>query len=538
MDTSPRRVVSVRAARLHHLWSDVSGIDQWNERRPRLVTDGDSPSPPTPSLGARAARGSAITLATQLTRSLVLLGGTIVLARMVAPADFGLIAMVVAVSGVAEILRDSGLSWAALRRTDLTQQQRSNLFWINAAIGLGLTAGVFGLSWPLAAFYGEDVLVQTVQWIAPIYFLNGVATQFRVAINLDLRFGALAIIDVAAPAVALGLAVAVAAGGQGLAALVVQQLATAVLALLLTIPLARWWPSLPRRAPEMRALFGFGMSFASVQLLSYATRNIDSIAIGRVYGARPLGLYDQAYQLSVAPLVLLNSPMSRVAVPVLSRVRDDRPRYIKALRDAQLIATYVTATVLLVAAGVGTPLITLLLGANWAAAGPIFSVLAVGSVFRSIQQIANWIFVVEDKAGSMLRLNLVGQPIIVALILLGLFWGPIGVATGGSLGWCVFWLMSLVWVQRTTGLPVRPLVTDAVRIVGVVGLPAGAAALLVTLLVPFAPLWVVILGVAAAAAWCCIALISRRVRSDVRTLTRFARLAAKGGSQPSRANDA
>lgn len=495
------------------------------------MTDGD-PSPVAgggQTLRARAARGSAVTLATQLTRSLVLLGGTIVLARMVAPAEFGLIAMVVAVSGVAEILRDSGLSWAALRRTDLSQQQRSNLFWLNAGIGLLLSAVIYGLSWPLASFYGFDVLVPVVQWIAPIYFLNGLATQFRVAINLDLRFGTLAIIDIAAPVVALGLAIWLAAGGQGLTALVVQQLATAVVALLLTVPLARWWPSLPRRAPGMGALISFGFSFAGTQLLSYGTRNVDSIAIGRVFGARALGLYDQAYQLAVAPLVLLNSPMSRVAVPVLSRVRHKQDRYAAGLRDAQLIACYVTATVLLVAAGLGTPLITLLLGANWAAAGPIFSVLAIGSVFRSIQQVANWIFVVEDRAKSMLRLNLIGQPIIVALILLGLFWGPIGVAAGGSLGWCIFWLMSLAWVHRATGVAVRALLLDAIRVIVFVGIPAGAAALLVALFVPLAPIWVVLIGVAAAGLWCClITLISRRVRSDVRTLIRFVRLAAKG----------
>ncbi|MDJ1112941.1 lipopolysaccharide biosynthesis protein [Microbacterium dauci] len=494
------------------------------------MTDGEPPvAPEGPSLRARAARGSAVTLVTQLSRSLVLLGGTIILARMVAPSDFGLVAMVVAVSGIAEILRDSGLSWAALRRTDLTQQQRSNLFWINAGIGLALGAIIFGLSWPLAAFYGIEELVPVVQWIAPIYFFNGLATQFRVAINLDLRFARLAIIDIAAPVVALALAIWLAIGGQGLAALVVQQLATAVVALLLTVPLARWWPSVPRRAPGMRALIGFGARFAGVQLLSYGTRNVDSIAIGRAYGPRDVGLYDQAYQLAVAPLVLLNSPMSRVAVPVLARVQDDRDRYMAGLRDAQLIACYVTSTVLLVAAGVGTPLITMLLGENWAAAGPIFSVLAIGSVFRSIQQVANWIFVVEDRTKSMLRLSLVGQPIIVALILLGLIWGPVGVAAGGALGWCIFWLLSLAWVRRATGLAVRPLLVDAIRIIVLVGLPAGAAALLVALFVPLAPVWVVVLGVLAAGAWCgVITLVSSRVRADVRTLTRFVRLAVKG----------
>nr|WP_281385774.1 polysaccharide biosynthesis C-terminal domain-containing protein [Microbacterium marinum] len=174
-------------------------------------------------------------------------------------------------------------------------------------------------------------------------------------------------------------------------------------------------------------------------------------------------------------------------------------------------------------------MITLLLGETWAAAGPIFSVLAIGSVFRSIQQVANWIFVVEDRTKSMLRLSLVGQPIIVVLILIGLIWGPVGVAAGGALGWCVFWLLSLWWVRRATGLSVRPLLLDAVRIIALVGAPAGVASFVVALFVPLAPLWVVLLGVAAAGLWCgIIILASPRVRSDAGTLARFVRLAVKG----------
>ncbi len=478
------------------------------------------------TLRTHAIRGSAITLATQGVRVVVMLTGTIVLGRLVAPSQFGLLAMVVAVSGIAEIFRDFGLSMAALRRIDLNQQQRSNLFWINACAGLILALGVFALTRPLTAFYQQPQLVDVVPWIAPIYLLNGLATQFRVSITLDLRFGSLAIIDIAAPLISLAVGVGVALAGAGLAALVAQLTLSSAISLVLAVTLSRWWPSLPRRTPGMRELVTFGANVAVTQILSYATRNIDSIALGRVWGAAPLGQYDRAYQLSVAPLNQINAPMSRVAVPVLARVVDDRSRYLAALREAQLLAAYVTSTVLLVVGGLGVPLMSLLMGSGWAFAGQILGALSVGSVFRSLQQIVYWMFMTQGLAGSQLRLYLVGQPVIIVCLLVGLRWGPLGVAAGSSLGWAIFWLLALHWVARVTKLDVRPFMFDSIRVIGVVGGPAGIAALCVSMFVPLAPIWVVLIGLSVAGCWVVvIALLSRRVRADLQKLVLLGRLA-------------
>lgn len=483
---------------------------------------------PEPSLRTTASRGSAITLVGQVVRMLIMLASVIVLSRLLDQTDFGLIAMVVAIAGVAEIFRDFGLSMAALQAKTLTQRQKSNLFWINVLVGTALGAIIFALAWPIAAFYGQPELVTIVQAVAVVYPLGGLTAQFRVAINRSLRFGVLAIVDTVPAFLALAGAVVLAATGFGVTALVVQQVATALLTLIASVALGRWWPSLPHRGEQMRPLLTFGVSFAATQLLSYATRNADSIMIGRVWGPTVLGFYDRAFQLAVAPINQLNVPMSRVAIPVLARVVDDRARFASALREAQLFAAYITSTGLLVLGAVGVPLVTVLLGPSWTFTGVILGVLTIGTMFRAIQQISYWMFMSQGLAGSQLKLHLIGQPVIIALMLAGLPWGAVGVAAGNALGYGLFWLASLLWAGRVSQLDVRPLIWDGARTVLTVGLPAGLAALAVVLFVPFVPIALLLTAIAAAIAWLAVIwACSRRVRNEIKSLVKFAIIAVR-----------
>lgn len=480
------------------------------------------------SLSAAAARGGAITMLAQLARIVIQILQVAILARLIAPESYGLIAMAVAFTGVAGILRDFGLSTAALRRTDLTQQQRSNLFWLNLAAGLGLATIVFLSSWPISQFYGENDLVMLLHWISISYILSGATAQFRVAISQQLRFRALAVCDVLPPVVALVVAICVAAAGYSLAALVSLQLVLPAVDLLCGMLLARWWPGLPRKAAGMRGLLSFGMSFAGTQLLSYVTRNIDTVIIGRLWGAAPLGMYDRAFQFSVVPINQINTPMTKVAIPVLARVGDDRKRLERGLRSAQLVACYATATGLLVAAGMAVPLIDLLLGTGWDAAAPLFAILAVSSVFRSVQQVANWLQVVRGSSRSLLVSNLIGQPIIILCILVGAIWGVAGIAWGSVLGYAFFWVFSMLWAGKHTGVNTAPLIFRAVRIMAFVGLPGGLAAWVASTYLPLSGLLLVIAALAAAVlavflGWA----ISRTTRTEIGVLVGLVRASVR-----------
>lgn len=485
------------------------------------------------SLASSAARGSAITLAFQAIRLAVMFGSLFVLARLVAPESFGLMAMVTAIVGVAEIFRDFGLSMAALQAKDLTRAQKSNLWWINCGIGLLLTAIVFALAHPIAAFYGEPSLIPIVQVISITFLLGGASTQFRVQINRGLRFVALSITDVVPYFLSAVIAIVLAVTTGSIWALVAQQVGTAVFGLILAVALARWWPGLPRRA-DMSSLLRFGVSLAATQVIAYATRHVDSIAIGRVWGADVLGAYDRAYQLMVLPVNQINTPLSRVAVPVLARLSGEKARLLAYVRRAQLVALYVTATIFTLLTALGPQIVLLLLGPDWGAAGTLVSLLAIGGVFRALVQVCFWIYMSQGYAAQQLRYSLIAQPMLILVMLLGLPWGAEGVALMYSVGFGLYWAVSLMWVGRVAQLDVSIMFIDMARAVLLFSAPGAVLAFVVAALTASLPSHLpLLLGLGAAGVWYALVWATvPRVRRDIDTLRDFALKAiGRGGKR-------
>ncbi|RWR19182.1 lipopolysaccharide biosynthesis protein [Microbacterium enclense] len=479
------------------------------------------------TLSSSAARGGAVTLGFQAVRLVIMFSSLVVLARLIDPASFGLMAMVTSIIGVAEIFRDFGLSMAALQARDLTRGQQSNLWWINFGIGCILTAAVFAMAYPIAAFYGEPDLVPVVQVMSVTFLLGGASTQFRVHINRGLRFVALSVTDVGPYLLSTALAIVLAASGFGLWALVAQQVGTAVFGLILAVMLARWFPGLPRRGEDMSTLLRFGVSLAATQVLGYATRNVDSIAIGRAWGPTALGSYDRAYQLMVLPINQINTPLSRVAVPVLSKLKGETERLAAYVRQAQLVALYVTGAIFSLLAALGPQIVFFVLGPEWSQAGTLVSLLAIGGVFRSLVQICFWIYMSQGYAAQQLRYFVVSQPLLIGVMLTGLPWGAQGVALMFSVAYALYWAASLLWVGRVASLDVRPMFVDVVRALLAFAAPGALAAHVVARVTEGLPAPLPLaLGLVVALVWYGLAwAFIPRVRRDLDTLRAFARKA-------------
>lgn len=423
-----------------------------------------------------------VTLGGQGARMVIQTGAVMILARLLDPEDYGLLAMVVVIVGVGEIFRDFGLSSAAIQAPELSRAQRDNLFWINTAIGLTLAGLLFLAAGLVAAVYDRPELTDVSRALAGTFALNGLATQYRADMVRRLRFGQLAIAETAAPAVALLVAILVATSGGGYWALVAQTLTQAGIILVVLVISARWLPRLPRRAP-MRGLLRFGGHLLGSQLIGYASNNVDTLLIGLRFGAGPLGFYNRAFHLLMAPLNQLRAPSTTVALPVLSRLQDDPVRYGAFLLRGQLTLGYSLVAGLGVVVAAAEPVTAIFLGAKWITVVPILRLLAVAGIFQTLAYVGYWVYLSRSLTADLMRYTLLTASIRVACIAVGSVWGVVGVAAGYALAPALAWPLSIWWLSRRTDIPARALVQGALRILGALVFSAGASALLVGALV-------------------------------------------------------
>lgn len=424
------------------------------------------------TLARSAVGGASVTMAGQGMRMVLQLGSTIVLARLLLPEDFGLVAVVVAVFGIGEVLRDVGLSMAIIRARELSKGQASNLFWVN--MGLGVLLGGIGLAAAplLGNAFDQPAVVPIAQALSVTFVINGATTQFRAHVNRDLRFTALAIIDTASVALGFATAIAIAVTTHSYWALVWQQIATAVAGAILAAAFARWLPGLPKRGAPIGDFLRFGGGVLGTQTLAYTTRNIDTIALGLAAGPAATGVYSRAYSLLMVPLNQVAAPLTRVAVPVLSRIDDDAT-FVRYLRKGQVVGAFGVVLMFAAAGGLADSLVPLIFGAGWTEMVPVFQALAVGGIFRALNQVTFWAFLARGKSGPQFKYALVSQPMIVCAMMIGLPWGAFGVAAGHSVGYMLTFIGSVWWCARVTRLPLGVLATSALRTVVEVGLPVA-----------------------------------------------------------------
>ena len=397
-------------------------------------------------LKGRSVRGGLLTLVSQGMQFVTQAVSTVVLARLLSPADFGVVAMVTAVTGLAFAFADFGLSEATIQRKEITHEQVSTLFWINVGIGLALTLITAGLGPVLAKFYGEPRLVAIALVSSLNFLVGGLRVQPTALLKRQMRFSALAFRDFLAPVIGVPAAILMAWRGAGYWAIVAQPLAVNLTLMVVSWMLVRWKPGLPRRDSQVTSMLVFGGSVSLSYLILNVNRSFDSVLIGRYWGAAPLGLFSRAYNLLMLPVRQLTTPAGNVAIPAFSRLQDDPERFARYYLRALSLMVWVIAPTfgfLFVAA---RPVIVLVLGAKWAEAVPVFQILVISALGQLLMDSTGWLFISRGQSSRLLKLLLVISPIILCSTAIGLPFGIKGVALSESL----FLVAMLPWILRFT----------------------------------------------------------------------------------------
>jgi PST family polysaccharide transporter len=436
--------------------------------------------PPLTDLKRRSVRGGFATLTAQGVKFVVQTATTMVLARLLSPEDFGLQGMVVVVTGFLAIFQDAGLGMATVQRLEVTHEQTSTLFWINVAVGAILAVLCTAAAPLLVAFYHEPRLY----WVAVIsgttFLTTGLAAQHGALLQRGMRFVTQAKISVLSLTIGSVVGIVMAILGCRYWSLVGMVLASSIVTAVgvwLAVP---WIPGPPRRKCGVLSMLHFGGLATCNSFVVFLAWNAEKLLLGRFWGADALGLYGRAYQLVTLPVQQLNTAVTGVAFPALSRIQHDAARLAGSFLRGYSLLISMTMPLTIISALFAEEIVRIVLGTKWMAAVPIFRLLAPVALVFAVANPLSWLVLATGRVNRSLSISMATTPLVILGIVLGLSHGPKGVALGYSLALTLLLVPIAAWSKLGTGISWADL-WRASRPPFLSGLLAGVGGLLVKL---------------------------------------------------------
>lgn len=363
----------------------------------------------------------------QIVRSLLQLVIIAILARLLTPNDFGLIAMVVVFINLAMVFRDLGLTAALIQRSGITEEHLSSSFWINVLIGFLLALLLLVLAPAIAYFYGEDRLTLIIMVLASTFFISSFGIVQTALFTKELKFKPLAIIEILAVVISGTVAIFLAFSGFGIWSLVWQQVISSFVIVIFLWRFSSWIPKFLFQWQRVKELLRFGLNLTGFNFANYFNRNLDNFLIGKFLGSASLGFYNLTYHLLFFPLNNISQVIGRVMFPSLSAIQDDKGRvcdiYIKANRYIAAVTFPLMVGLLVVA----PQFIRVIFGLQWERSIFLVQILALVSLMQSIGTTVGWIYKSQGRTDILFRWGIFSVVIIAMAFVIGLRWGVEGV---------------------------------------------------------------------------------------------------------------
>lgn len=396
------------------------------------------------NIQGRSLRGGVVTLAGQAAKFILNLVSTAVMARLLRPQDFGLLAMVTSIIAFAHFFKDLGLAGATVQRSQITHLQVSFLFWVNVGLSVAVALAVAALAPFIALFYHEPRLSWITLALSINFVFGGLVVQHQALLRRQMQFRELAVRDVIAMAFSVATGIVLAIFGFGYWSLVAVPIAANLANCVLVWKICHWRPSSFQRRVGARAMLAFGSNLTAANMLTYIRGNFDNILVGRVLGSLPLGIYSKAYGLLALPIGQISGPMSTVLLPGLSRLQQNASEYAKLFIRAVRIISLTTIPIVVFSFFLARDVVLVLLGRKWLPVAPVFQLLAPAALFGAIAFAPGWLCQSLGRAQRQLHYALVSSVLCVAGFLIGIRWGLLGIAVSYSINMSVlFW--AFVW---------------------------------------------------------------------------------------------
>lgn len=400
---------------------------------PDLIVEPDAARPVDPQAGtaglrARVLTGVAWKAASQILIQVTRFSVSIVLARLLAPEQWGLAAMVVVLSGAIVLFSDSALGTVLIQRRSITDNDRSTVFWAGVGIGAALTCFGIAVAGPVSRFYGEPKVQPLFAVLSVSFLVTSLGTTQGALLLRDMEYRRLELRRMASTIVGAATGITIALQGGGAWAIVGQLLGASVVDAVLAWYFIAWRPKLVFSRETIRNIGGFTGNVFGQNLLYYVGRNADNVLIGRYLGAASLGTYGLAYSVMLAPFNQITSPLQQLLFPAFSRLQDDRERLADVwIRVTRLVAA-ISMPALIGLIVVAPDFVSTFLGADWHGAARIIQILAWVGLIQSLQHLNGEILYALDQSRTFLWFTVLWATASVAAFVIGLQWGLVGVA--------------------------------------------------------------------------------------------------------------
>lgn len=354
----------------------------------------------------------------------------IIMARILIPSDYGLIAMVGVFSAVAALLVDSGFASALIRKKDKTDIDYSTVFDINVIMSFIITLILCGVSGLIADFYNQPILSKIVCLNALQIFLGSFISVQGVRMSADLRFKEKNIAQIVVR-VSTGLVgIAMALTGFGIWSLIYPSFLAIPINMAFYWHYQHWFPGIRFSVKSFKELFGFGSKLLASGLLDTIYNNIYPIIIGKLFSAKDLGYYTRATGYSNLPSTTVTGILASVAFPVLCDIQGDSERLQGAYRRLLRLSAFVVFPIMIGLAAMARPLILVMITAKWEPSVVYLQILCFALMWYPIHALNLNLLQVKGRSDLFLRLEIIKKIIGVSIIFIASSFGVLAMCIG------------------------------------------------------------------------------------------------------------
>lgn len=353
-----------------------------------------------------------------------------ILARLLFPEDFGMIAMIVVFSNFLNVFQDLGMGSSIIQKKDLDKDHINSIFWIIIGLGLLLTFLMVALSPLIAHFYKQPQLTKLSMALGTTFFIASLGIIPRSLFQREMQFRVLSLVNITVVSLAGLFAIFLAFKGFGVWSLVYRQITSIALGSVLLLTIKKWKPRFSFQWQKIKGMLKFGANLTGFSFINYFNRNLDNLLIGKFLGAQPLGYYNFSYNIMLYPIGQISGVLGQVFFPALSSIQDDSPRIRNIYTEANFFISVITFP-LMIGLFVLTPeFVRTIFGPKWINAIPIIRILSLVGLGQSIAATVGWLYLVKGKTDVMLKWGIFSSIIIISGFIVGLHWGVIGVTAG------------------------------------------------------------------------------------------------------------